>query len=196
MTSPDASTARLLRFNREVLGQAQALAAAHELPGAPPYWRPVGVHLRHVIEHYEALLYPAETGVVDYDARPRDAMLEQDPSRAQGRLLALAQTLQRPLALSALIQVRGRGGLLGDFAFEATSTLERELVFVAGHAIHHFEVLLQHCQSHGIAISEHFGKAAATVAHEREVDVRLALAAATNVQINQEQPCQKLSVKA
>ena len=80
MTSPDAPTARLLRFNRDVLAQALALAAAHELPGAPPYLRPVGVHLRHVIEHYEALLYPAEAGVVDYDSRPRDALLEQDPS--------------------------------------------------------------------------------------------------------------------
>ena len=36
-----------------------------------------GPHRRHLIEHYEALLRPAHSGVVDYDTRPRDRELER-----------------------------------------------------------------------------------------------------------------------
>lgn len=189
MPAPDSPTSRLLRFNRDVLAQALALAAAHETPGAPPYPRPVGAHLRHVIEHYEALLLPTEPGLVDYDARPRDTALEQDPRVAQQRLLGLVRTLQVAHALDAPLQVRGRGGVLGDFGFEVTSTLGRELVFLAGHAVHHYAVLMPHCHEHGITVSQHFGKAPATVAHELGLAVMKAPPAGTKVQINQELTC-------
>jgi len=189
MPATDTPTARLLRFNREVLAQALALAASHDAPGAPPYARPVGAHLRHVIEHYEALLHPAEPGVGDYDARPRDTALEQDPQLAQQRLQALMQKLQGPLVLDEAVRVLGRGGLLGEFGFEVRSTLGRELVFLAGHAVHHYAVLMQHCEEHGIPVGEHFGKAPATVAHDLGIAVMKAPTASTKAQINQELPC-------
>ena len=49
---------RLLQFNHQVLAQAQALLVAHEDASATAYDGPVGAHLRHVIECYEALLLP------------------------------------------------------------------------------------------------------------------------------------------
>ena len=189
MPDLDTPTARLLRFNREVLAQALALAASHDAPGAPPYARPVGAHLRHVIEHYEALLHPTEPGVGDYDGRPRDVALERDPKLAQKRLQALMQELQGSLGLDEAVRVRGRGGLLGEFGFEVRSTLGRELVFVASHAVHHYAVLMQHCQEHGIPVGEHFGKAPATVAHELGIAVMKAPTASTKVHIHQELTC-------
>jgi hypothetical protein len=160
---------RLLHFNRQVVAQALALVAAHELAGAPAYARPVGAHLRHVVEHFEALLLPGLPGVVDYDLRPRDAQLENSPQVARQRLLRL-QTLLTRLCVSALhspVQVRGRGGLGGEFAFEVSSSMARELVFVASHAVHHYAVLQPHCVQHGICVGDTFGRAPATVAHER-----------------------------
>lgn len=165
----DLDTERLLRFNRQLLDQALALAAAHETPGAPPYACPVGAHLRHVIEHYEALLLPPAIGLADYDARARDAELERCPRLARRRLLAL-QTLVSgwpDLALDTPVRVRGQGGLAGDFSFTVSSTLGRELVFVASHAVHHFALLQAHCQRHGIHTGDTFGMAPGTVAHER-----------------------------
>jgi hypothetical protein len=168
MPTPDSAAARLLRFNHDVLAQALALAAAHEAPGAPAYTRPVGAHLRHVVEHYEALLQPAQAGVVDYDRRPRDSALEQSPRVAQQRLHALQALLAAGVpVLDTPLQVRGQAGLAGEFDFELTTTLGRELVFVAGHAVHHFAVLKAHCQEHGLAVAGTFGQAPATVAHER-----------------------------
>jgi hypothetical protein len=194
MPTPDSSTFRLYRFNSEVLAQALSLAAAHEKPGAPPYERPVGAHLRHVIEHYEAVLLPLEPGVVDYDARPRDMALQQSPAIARQRLHQLLLTLQAPEAASidAEVQVQGRCGLLGEHGFEVGSTLGRELAFVATHAVHHYAMLTQHCRDHALEVSPHFGKAPATVAHELAIDVMNAAARATKISLNQEPRCLSL----
>jgi hypothetical protein len=163
------TTQALLDFNHAVLDQALALAAAHAAPGAPPYARPVGAHLRHLIEHYEALLHPALAGEVDYDQRPRDSMLERCPHTARQRLQAVQQRLLHAGArqLQQPLRVRGQAGLAGEFSFAVPSSLGRELVFLASHAVHHFAVLLPHCRLHGLPVGTDFGKAPATVAHER-----------------------------
>lgn len=167
--NPIDDSQRLLAFNQQLLQQALALAAAHAGPGRPRYVGLVGSHLRHVVEHYEALLFPAQEGVVDYDARPRDAELETSPHLARTRLQALQQALAAwPTAgMTTALQVRGQGGLEGDFHFQIASSMGRELAFVASHTIHHFALLASHCQQQGIPTPEGFGKAPATRAHER-----------------------------
>lgn len=168
--TPAADMHPLLAFNRQMLDQSLALVAVHAGPGAPPYAGPVGSHLRHVIEHWDALVFPAQPGQVDYDARPRDAALESSPVVARRRLLALREQIAawRADTLAAPVQVRGLCGLAGQWGFGAASSLGRELAFVASHAVHHFAFLKAHCQQHGIALDADFGKAPATVAHERE----------------------------
>ena len=159
---------RLLRFNRKVLAQALSLVAAHDGPGRPALAGPVGAHLRHIVEHYEALLgAAADRARVDYDRRPRDRAIERCPALARQRLTALQQRLAGDLALDTPLQVRGRGGLAGEFEFTVGSTLGRELAFVASHAVHHYALLKTHCAERGIELPADFGKAPATVAHER-----------------------------
>jgi len=183
---------RLRHFNADVLQQGLDLVLAHMRPGAPPYARPVGAHLRHVIEHYDALLHPPEPGVVDYDARPRDHALEHEPAVARLRLLALLQRIAATdLALDAPVRVRGRGGLSGDFGFEVASTIGRELVFAASHAIHHHAMLTSHCQQHGIVVDERLGRAPATVAHALAIAVRNGGSEPTKQHPNQEPTCNR-----
>ena len=159
---------RLLRFNREVLAQALSLVAAHDGPGRPALAGPVGAHLRHIVEHYEALLgATADRALVDYDRRPRDRELERCPALARQRLTSLQQRLAAATTLDTPLRVRGRGGLAGEFEFSVGSTLGRELAFVASHAVHHYALLQTHCAEHGIELPADFGKAPATVAHER-----------------------------
>ena len=165
----DFHTQRLLQFSIDVLEQALALVAWHETPGAPDYAEPVGAHLRHIIEHYEALLSPAEPGSVDYDQRPRDRELERQPAVARARLEALQARLRQwtDAQLDAPLQMRGLGGLAGGYDFAVASSAGRELAFMASHTIHHYALLQAHCQQHGISINAEFGRAPATVAHER-----------------------------
>lgn len=160
----------LLRFNDELLGQALDLVAAHALPEGSRLAGPVGAHLRHIIEHHEALLRPMLPGVVDYDSRARDRRVETQPAVATQRLQALRHTLalwqgqppEQPL------QVRGLCGLTGSDAFAVPSTLGRELAFAASHAVHHFALLKAHCLQLGLHLPAHFGVAPATVAHQTQ----------------------------
>lgn len=159
----------LLHFNDEVLAQALALVAAHALPEGPRLAGPVGAHLRHVIEHHEALLFPAQPGVVDYDARRRDRRLETQPALASQRLLALQAALRNCAAhsLQDPLQVRGLAGSSGDLPFEVPSTRGRELAFAASHAVHHFALIKAVALPAGMPLPAHFGVAPATVAHQR-----------------------------
>jgi hypothetical protein len=183
MPAHDAShNVRLLRFNQQVLEQALAVVAAHCAVGAPSYADPVGAHLRHLVEHHEALINALDSGVVDYDSRPRDRALESTASIARQRLLALCQWLGQCTAevLDLPVQVLGQGGIAGEFTFCVASSFGRELAFVASHAVHHFALLAAHCQQQGIATPAHFGKAPSTVAHDIAVSQ-----ASTSASINE-----------
>ncbi len=171
-------TEGLLDFNQQVLDQALALVGAHSARGAAPlspsgttapmYADVMGRHLRHVIEHYEALVQGLHGGRVNYDARARDPDLEARPALAWDRLVDLRQTLSQWTAemLTLPVQVLGQGGMVGDFQFSVASTAGRELAFLASHAVHHFALMAPHLLRLGVAVPAHFGKAPATVANE------------------------------
>jgi hypothetical protein len=166
---PHAQTERLLAFNQQLIDQALALVAVHQARSPLRYAGPVGSHLRHVIEHYEALVFPAAPGLVDYDNRPRDRELECNAALACERLLALRARLDMwvPQALHQPMQVHGQGGTAGEFAFAAASSTGRELAFLASHTVHHFALIAPHCREHGIPTPAEFGQAPSTVAHAR-----------------------------
>jgi len=163
-------TQRLRHHNLQTIDQALALVAAHRVAGGAAFEGTVGAHLRHVIEHYDALLFPAVAGEVHYDRRARDRALEQNPALAHARL----QTLREHLAQHRLpdmnmpLRVHGVGGMVGELAFNVESSFGRELAFVAAHAVHHFALLQLHCLQNGIDLGADFGKAPATVAFEHD----------------------------
>ena len=212
-TLGNSTVERLLGFNQQVLDQALAVVGGHAVPSAPqhgapptappslppnvppnvpPFSGPVGAHLRHVVEHYEALVKGLSFGVVDYDGRPRDRQLETCPTLARDRLLGLRQVLGQwsPDMLDRPVQVLGQGGITGDFDFCVTSSVGRELAFLASHAVHHFALLAEHLQGHGVAVPAHFGKAPGTVANE--IATRRAAAPSDNKEL----ACLSLSLSA
>ena len=187
---------RLLGFNQQVIDQALAVVGEHATPDAqhraPPFAGPVGAHMRHVVEHYEALIHGLNLGVVDYDRRPRDRRLEASPTLARDRLLGLRLALGQwaPDMLDRPVQVLGQGGITGDFDFRVASSVGRELVFLASHAVHHFALLAEHLQRHRVPWPVHFGKAPGTVSNE------IADHRAASHQDNQEFACPSPSLSA
>lgn len=160
--------ASLIDFNCEVIDQAISLLALYDAHNPAAFTGPAGAHLRHIIEHYDALLSPPTAGVVDYDLRVRDRELERDIALVRRRLQALSKRLAEDATPpETLLQVRGQGGLAGDFDFVISSSFGRELVFVASHALHHYALMRPYCKAAGISVSCDFGKAPSTVAHER-----------------------------
>lgn len=166
-TRPD--TDQLIGYNIDVLDQAlRVIAAQAAVPGSD-YASHIGPHLRHVIEHYEALVQQLPQRSVDYDSRARDRAPERDPAVARARIEGLQQHL-RTLDMAPInepLAILLRGGLGGEENFVIFSTLARELLFVASHATHHYALVQMHCKAQGIDLGDDFGKAPATVRHAR-----------------------------
>jgi hypothetical protein len=167
---PDAALVALLDFNVALLTQARTVVQAHLDPGRPPFMAHAGPHLRHVIEHHEALLGAAAEGLVDYDARARERAVERDPAVADARLARLQALLRAPdprLDLARVVRVRQCVGPDGTAELLTDSSFGRELAFVASHAVHHFALLRPYCAEHSIEVDTDFGLAPSTIAHLR-----------------------------
>jgi len=161
--------AKLIDYNVDVLGQALQVLAAHAAAPGSDYTSHTGPHLRHVIEHYEAFTQHVASHSVDYDSRARDRAPERDMEVARTRIVSLQQQL-KALDLADLTEplaVHMRGGLGGEENFVSFSSVARELLFVASHAVHHYALIQLHCKAQGISLGDDFGKAPATVRHAR-----------------------------
>jgi hypothetical protein len=164
---------RVIDYNLAILQQAGDLL---EWCGAAPerarYADTLGPHLRHVLEHYEEFFEGVERRVLDYDGRRRDRSVETDPGVALARFRAVAESLRRVGAQneewSDEIAVMLRGGLDGAEQFVTRSSLARELLFLVSHAVHHYALLKPLLIERGYAVGADFGKAPATIQHERE----------------------------
>jgi hypothetical protein len=138
--------------------------------------------MRHIIEHYDALLkavttLQAGTAAVckaDYDARERNLEVEANPLEAIRRIKLIAATFGSDSGVSErdmaqVVQVHVRGGLNGEHDFCTLSSVARELMFLNSHATHHFAILQGYARERGQTLGAGFGKAPATVAYEQQL---------------------------
>ncbi|MGE0812646.1 MAG: DinB family protein [Vicinamibacterales bacterium] len=127
----------------------------------------IGAHVRHCLDHVEALERALVRGVCCYDDRVRGTATEDDPAVACARLAACrmrlsgldAELLQTPLTLSAVIDDRGT-------TVRALTTVGRELAFVISHTIHHAALIAVLLEDFGRERPERFGLAPTTPALE------------------------------
>lgn len=111
----------------------------------PLFMSSPGAHLRHILDHYIAIINGQKVGVIDYDKRNRGGVIETDINAALGLiseievfLLSLTKVqLLQPLQLSTEVCVQKKQVEI------ITTTLVRELIFVGSHAIHHFAMIEQ-----------------------------------------------------
>lgn len=134
----------------------------------------LGSHVRHCLDHFEALCTGAITGVVDYDDRQRGTAVETD------RIAAMSAIQRLRLQIEALDEsvlartVRVPSIIAGDgTSIETRSSLGRELAFVLSHTVHHNALVAAMCRTLGISITDRFGYAPATIAHLDESECAL-----------------------
>lgn len=171
------STTQLWAYNRALLQQGVDMIDLLQAQACPEfrYAQAVGPHLRHIIEHYQALLNTLadpDTDCVDYDARSRALDVQSDPAvtrqRLQAQMAVMDQHAQDPcFSLSMALTTRLQAGTVGELAVSVVTTLGRELLFVGSHTTHHYALLAHYCQAAGVSLGADFGKAPATVAFER-----------------------------
>lgn len=129
----------------------------------------IGKHVRHVLDHYVAVVNGAECGnVIDYDRRERNVPMEVDPEQAivtMDHVLAklIGTKLCDPdMALRIRVMVAADGTEV-----ELGTTFARELAFATHHAVHHQAMIAAISREFGCAVDERFGKAPSTLHHEQ-----------------------------
>lgn len=134
----------------------------------PPHFpSSVGAHIRHVIDHFMALMQGAEKGHVDYNIRHRHNNVEQFPDTAIASLENIVNWLNDipTESLNNVLAVTTEVDVSCTHSTTCQSTLERELVFASSHAIHHYALIRIICSMQNKTIPEFFGYAPATITH-------------------------------
>ncbi|MEX2607317.1 MAG: hypothetical protein WD708_08230 [Kiritimatiellia bacterium] len=132
----------------------------------------IGAHYRHCLEHIDPLLDCVSSGIIDYDARPRDRSLETD------RVLALAKTReyqQRLRALpgdhfSGLLSVRNRVMEGVEDSPVVASSMAREGMYAVAHAIHHYALIRVMCGFLKVSLPDSFGVAPSTLQYRKSIE--------------------------
>lgn len=134
--------------------------------GRRPEVSPVGVHMRHLIDHYQAFLTGLPAEAIDYDARHRETPMETDRRLALATVLGLARDLDRLTSTVASREIRISSRSAGDSSEPdwSRSTVKRELQFLVSHTVHHFALIKPLLAAEGIMVDEQFGLAPSTLA--------------------------------
>lgn len=128
----------------------------------------IGGHVRHNLDHIEALLRCLPTGAVSYDHRDRGTDVERNRIAALDKILRLERDLTafpwadvpRTVTLSALVAP--------DLPpVVVTTSAGRELAFVMSHTIHHNALVRVMVKLIGADVAADFGYAPSTIVDQR-----------------------------
>ncbi|MEL7310085.1 MAG: DinB family protein [Pseudomonadota bacterium] len=149
---------------RAVIAQ---LNAAQYTAAVTPCDSGIGAHVRHILDHYDALWVGIESGHINYDARERDRSTEVDRDAANQRIDQQIQKLhdlaEQPLSTDLTVCMDCGSQLSTQIA--APTSLARELQFLVSHTVHHDALIAAAAKQLSIIISADFGVAPSTLRH-------------------------------
>lgn len=128
--------ATIIQQIKQVIAQLQQ--EDYKFPLAEFEGNSLGQHFRHILEFFQCLENGIQTGEVDYAARNRNPVFENNPDIAAAAFEAFAQALPG-FDLNLPIAVRAEFGSDDRPSYE--STVGREMLFVYDHAIHHLAII-------------------------------------------------------
>lgn len=120
----------------------------------------IGRHIRHVLDHFALFCDGVVEGVIDYDDRERDRMVEKSRLRAleqfevlRGKLGAWMDTQPN---LEYVLSVRHNGTW-------CQSSVGRELQHLINHTVHHYAFVALILRLQGVVVEDDFGVAPSTL---------------------------------
>ncbi len=153
-----------LRRLRDVVAQ---MTAEQYTASVSPCDSGIGAHVRHVLDHYDALWIGLERGHINYDERQRDPRTEQDIDYALQRIddqidrLGKLQTVDPALALTVCMDC----GSTQSTEVAAPTSLQRELQFLVSHTVHHDALIAAAAAQLSLTTTADFGVAPSTLRH-------------------------------
>jgi uncharacterized damage-inducible protein DinB len=123
----------------------------------------IGEHVRHCLDHINALVGAASSMPLSYDRRERGTAVERDPAAALRLIMRLKSAIDRwgdrpidePLCVTSMLTASGD-------SVTGWSTLGRELAFVNSHTIHHQAMIAVLLSLLGLEVPDRLGLAPAT----------------------------------
>ena len=129
----------------------------------------IGAHVRHILERFQCFLAGLNEGRIDYDARKRDHSLETNPEAAVFALTTVSRRIEE-LGLNehAGQELNIRESVHPQLAPAlASSSVEREMVSLISHSIHHLAIIAMLARPLGYQFDSDFGKAPSTIIYEQ-----------------------------
>ena len=138
-------------------------AEIYQAKSQGPFSSSIGAHMRHILDHYQALMLGIDAGRVDYNQRTRESATESDMNLAKESWIQIKTWLSdfTEDTLRKTFDVITEHGTV-------QSSVGRELSFVSSHAVHHFAFMKQLSASFNIVLSGDVGVAPATLKNLRE----------------------------
>ena len=127
----------------------------------------ISKHLRHVLEFYDIMIRGYELGVINYDSRSHDKVLENDRNLAIDKMQELIGLIGR---IGEDKTLRMEGGY-GEEKYEIQTNIEREMAYNIEHAVHHMAIMriALNTEFPEITIDKNFGVAYSTVKYQEQV---------------------------
>jgi len=123
----------------------------------------IGEHTRHIIEMFQCLENQYENGIVNYDNRRRENLIQTNTAFAQECIVAVLNQIEKPNKNLQLQQIVDEEELLIE------SNYYRELLYNFEHCIHHQALIkVAILQYATIAIDENFGVARSTIEYRKK----------------------------
>ena len=144
----------------------QLTTEQYQTPSANLSGSSVGQHTRHIIELFQCLLAGYDKGIVCYDERKRDALIETDPSFAHALLNEIIASIEQD---NKEIVLTGVYDETSTEQLKLTSNYHRELLYNLEHTVHHMALIRVGLKEFNAEpVTEHFGIASSTIRHRQQ----------------------------
>ncbi|AWM15238.1 hypothetical protein DI487_02065 [Flavobacterium sediminis] len=118
----------------------------------------IGDHIRHIVELYQCLVNNYASGIVNYDFRERNVLIQTQITTAIDRIESLCCEIDKPNKKMQLEQ----GIDLVSFSVE--TNYFRELLYNLEHSIHHQALIkVAALKLSHVSLPDHFGVAKSTI---------------------------------
>jgi hypothetical protein len=123
----------------------------------------IGEHTRHIIEMFQCLEHQYESGIVNYDKRQRNILIQTNTEFALTQIKNIQDSITRPNKKIELQQI------VDGEEIRIESNYHRELLYNLEHCIHHQALIKVAILMHGkIKVHENFGVARSTIEYRKQ----------------------------
>lgn len=126
----------------------------------------IGKHIRHIIEFYDCLLHGYSSGIVDYDKRAHNPLIENNKLMAIDEMKKIITAVEMVEDKAMVLEINyGSGRSVANH-----TSFNRELIYNIEHAIHHMAIIkiAMAASFPGLRVPKNFGVAYSTVKFREE----------------------------